>query len=127
MGKLRKGIVDMIVKLRNEGFTQIETAEQAGVHVKTVQKYDPLVRHNKQTADTGSIAGMPNGVLEHYLKAVADWITVFEFALMVKDKHELNCPECDAVLKMSDKGYYFCRECGRKLSFPGDIWDFGGE
>jgi len=42
MGRLRKDIVDKIIKLRKQGYTQAETAEKAGVNLKTVRKYDPL-------------------------------------------------------------------------------------
>jgi len=42
MGRLTKGKVDEICKLREEGYTQRETAERVKVHLRTVRKYDPL-------------------------------------------------------------------------------------
>jgi len=42
MGRLTKAKVDEIRKLRQEGYTQKETAEKAKVHLRTVRKYDPL-------------------------------------------------------------------------------------
>jgi len=42
MGRLTKAKTDEIGKLRKEGYTQKETAEKVGVHIRTVRKYDPL-------------------------------------------------------------------------------------
>jgi len=42
MGRLTKSKTDEIRKLREQGYTQKETAEKAGVHLRTVRKYDPL-------------------------------------------------------------------------------------
>lgn len=42
MGRLTKTKVDEIVKLRKQDYTQKETAEKLGIHVRTVRKYDPL-------------------------------------------------------------------------------------
>lgn len=42
MGRLRKAKIDEIIRLRNDGYTQQETAERAGGNLKTVRKYDPL-------------------------------------------------------------------------------------
>jgi len=42
MGRLTKAKIDEICKLREEGYTQKETAEKAKVHLRTVRKYDPL-------------------------------------------------------------------------------------
>ena len=47
MGRLRKSVVDRIVRFRNQGYTQAETAEKTGVHLKTVQKHDPLRKSKK--------------------------------------------------------------------------------
>jgi transcriptional regulator with XRE-family HTH domain len=41
MGRLTKSKTDEIRKLREQGYTQKETAEKAGVHLRTVRKYDP--------------------------------------------------------------------------------------
>ena len=66
MGRLRKTKVDMIVKLRRQQYTQVETAEQVGVHLKTVQKYDPLRRPKRtvtnEEADHTSIADLKMGL-----------------------------------------------------------------
>jgi len=42
MGRLTKAKIDQIRKLRQEGYTQKETAERVKVHLRTVRKYDPL-------------------------------------------------------------------------------------
>jgi len=42
MGRLTKTKIDQISKLRQEGYTQKETAEKVGVHLRTVRKYDSL-------------------------------------------------------------------------------------
>lgn len=42
MGRLAKAKTDEISKLRQQGFTQKETAEKVKVHLRTVRKYDPL-------------------------------------------------------------------------------------
>ena len=42
MGRLTKAKIDAISKLREQGYTQKETAEKVGVHLRTVRKYDPL-------------------------------------------------------------------------------------
>ena len=42
MGRLLKQKTDQIRKLREEGYTQKETAEKVGVHLRTVRKYDPF-------------------------------------------------------------------------------------
>ena len=51
MGRLGKAKVDEIGKLREEGYTQKETAEKVGVHLITVRKYDPL-REQKPVSPT---------------------------------------------------------------------------
>jgi hypothetical protein len=42
MGRLTKAKIDEIGKLREQGYTQKETAEKVKVHLRTVRKYDPL-------------------------------------------------------------------------------------
>jgi len=126
MGRLRKAKVDTIIKLRNEGFTQAEIAEKVGVHLKTVQKYDPL-RCPKKAADTGPTAGMPTEVLERYLKAAGDWINALELALLDEFGHSITCPNCGVKLAFGEKEIYVCKKCGREMPFPKDIWDFGEE
>jgi len=42
MGRLTKAKIDEVVKLRQQGYTQTETAEKVKVHLRTVRKYDPL-------------------------------------------------------------------------------------
>ena len=42
MGRLTKAKIDEIAKLREKGYTQKEVAQRAGVHMRTVRKYDPL-------------------------------------------------------------------------------------
>jgi predicted transcriptional regulator len=51
MGRLTKKKIDKIAKLRQEGFTQKETAEEVGVHLRTVRKYDPLKEKRKPTPE----------------------------------------------------------------------------
>lgn len=42
MGRLTKAKRDEIARLRGQNYTQKETAEKVGVHLRTVRKYDPL-------------------------------------------------------------------------------------
>jgi len=42
MGRLTKAKIDAISKLREQGYTQKETAEKVKVHLRTVRQYDPL-------------------------------------------------------------------------------------
>jgi len=42
MGGLTKAKIDEIARLRGQNYTQKETAEKVGVHLRTVRKYDPL-------------------------------------------------------------------------------------
>ncbi len=40
MGRLTKAKTDQIARLRKAGYTQQETAQKTGVHIRTVRKYD---------------------------------------------------------------------------------------
>ena len=51
MGRLTKAKIDQIAKLREQGYTQKETAEKMKVHLRTVRKYDPL-REQKPAGTT---------------------------------------------------------------------------
>lgn len=51
MGRLTKSKIDEIRKLREQGYTQKETAEKVKVHLRTVRKYDPL-REQKPVGTT---------------------------------------------------------------------------
>jgi len=51
MGRLTKKKIDEIAKLRQEGYTQKETAEKAKVHLRTVRKYDPFKQKRKPTPE----------------------------------------------------------------------------
>ena len=42
MGRLTKAKIDEIARLRGQNYTQKETVEKVGVHLRTVRKYDPL-------------------------------------------------------------------------------------
>jgi len=70
MGRLTKKKIDEIAKLRQEGYTQKETAEKMKVHLRTVRKYDPLreqksvrltpeqVRHYEELCDELAVEGL---------------------------------------------------------------------
>jgi hypothetical protein len=73
VGRLQKSVVDKIAKLRKEGYTQAETAKKVGVHLKSVQKYDPL-RQSVGRGISGSPKTRTTGDLVSILKTQGDFI-----------------------------------------------------
>lgn len=112
MGRLRKSIIDMIIKLRKKGYTQAETAEKAGVNLKTVQKYDPL-RQPKKATSINSAKGGSIDDLEYCIKLTGDWVDSIITTLRANIDAELICPKCmQGKLAIDDEGnVYFCKKC----------------
>lgn len=119
MGRLTKAKIDLIVKYRKAGYTQGETAEKTGVHLKTVQKYDPLKRPGPAER-AGSVKASPEQDLESRLRDLGDWIGIFQIAL-VDTNTDLKCPRCfhsRLGLDHDDDNLYVCKKCGYKLRSP---------
>jgi hypothetical protein len=91
MGRLRKAKVDEIVRLRNEGYTQNETAEKAVVNLKTVRKYDPL-KQPKYLA-------VPLEERVRCLEHLVHYLLGYTYALGGEFDEEvyppLDCPHCE--------------------------------
>jgi hypothetical protein len=83
MGRLRKAKIDEIIRLRNDGYTQQETAERARVNLKTVRKYDPL-KQPKHVAPPLEERVRCLEALVHYLTGIA----------IVTGDYPPTCPHC---------------------------------
>jgi hypothetical protein len=120
MGRLRKAKIDMIGKMRQEGYTQAETAEKTGVHLKTVQKYDPLKRSGKAASPrkTGSVSKED---LEFRLRTLEDWIAAIYYTLLDKLGTRVACPECceyELFTDEEDEDLYICKNCHYRMRAP---------
>jgi hypothetical protein len=104
MGRLRKSLVDKIVRLRNQGYTQPETAEKAGVHLKTVHRYDPL-RKSKKVAIVPNGKNEPITNLQSDIGILGDWVEALRETLQFKMDVELMCPKCmEGIVEDTRKG-----------------------
>lgn len=128
MGRLRKAKIDMIGKLRKDGYTQVETAEKTGVHLKTVQKYDPLKRPGK-AASTRATRSVSKEDLEFRLTNLGNWINSIHATFIHKLDIKLICPACfKSYLELDDNepgSTYVCKKCHYKIPFPSyDSWQW---
>lgn len=90
MGRLGKAKTDEITKLRQEGYTQKETAEKTGVHLRTVRKYDPLRVQKPIESTTERVNGFQEtcdnlvamGVFDESEKGL--WVTSFGKRVLVE-------------------------------------------
>jgi ribosomal protein S27AE len=122
MGRVRKSVVDKIVRLRKQGYTQVEAAEKAGVHLKTVQKHDPL-RKSKKTTISPSIKGEPFTDLQSDIKTLGDWVESLRWTLKYKMDVDLLCPKCsEGIVDDDDTGTFICQKCGYKMKALGSVW-----
>lgn len=125
MGRLRKSVVDRIIRLRKQGYTQAETAEKTGVHLKTVQKHDPL-RQSKKTLTIPPAKGGSFKDLESDLKTLGDWVESLRWTLHYKMEVDLLCPKCmEGVVEDTGSGFV-CQKCGYKMRALGHVWEEGG-
>jgi len=124
MGRLRKAKIDSIQKLRQQGYTQAETAEKVGVHLKTVQKYDPL-RKSKKTEDISLLTQLSFDDLDNFVNSLIWWIMCIEHTLMTKLDTKIMCPECGQGTYQYDKkkGTSVCDSCESEMSAPILIWN----
>ena len=122
MGRLRKSIIDTIIKLRKKGYTQAETAEKTGVNLKTVQKYDPL--RKSETTTTIKPPERPH-VDDLFVECVGDWIDSITKTLRFNLHTELTCPHCMGKLKLDEEGSFSCGHCQNWMPLPG--WLFRDE
>lgn len=125
MGKLRKTKIDSIIRLRKQGYTQAETAERVGVHVKTVQRHDPLRRSKNQTG-LKTAEGSTIEDLEHHIKCLGDWVDSLAMTLRSDLRVELLCPSClEGTLTSDDETgeRFFCNDCGYEMPLPSYVWE----
>jgi ribosomal protein S27AE len=120
MGRLRKSVVDRIVRLRKQGYTQVEVAEKAGIHLKTVQKHDPL-RRSRKTEHEELTTGVPVKGLESDIKALEEWVYSLWWTIRHELRANLLCPKClEGVLDDPD-GPFVCQKCHYKMKSAGDL------
>lgn len=127
MGRLRKSVVDKIVRLRNQGYTQAETAEKTGVHLKTVQKHDPL-RKSKKVATVPTTKGELIGNLKSDLNTLGDWVESLRWTLKNKMSVDLICPRCmEGIVDDDETGTFICQNCGYEMKAVGYGWESNQE
>ncbi len=123
MGRLQKSVVDKIAKLRREGYTQAETAERVGVHLKSVQKYDPL-RQSASGATAGSSKAMSAGDLVAIVKTQGDFIEALLTTLRLEiNVKRIRCPSCMEGGIEEENGLYTCQKCGYAIEMFAHVWD----
>lgn len=84
MGRLRKAKIDEIVRLRNDDYTQQETAERAEVNIKTVRKYDPLKKPKHVVTP-----------LEERVRCLEDLVHYLTGIAIVTGDYPPPCPHCE--------------------------------
>jgi len=84
MGRLRKAKIDEVIRLRNDGYTQQETAERARVNLKTVRKYDPL----KQPKYVAAPLEERVWCLEHFVHYIIG-------VAIDREEYPPLCPQCE--------------------------------
>ena len=106
MGRLTKAKIDQIAKLRKEGYTQQETAQKTGVHVRTVRKYDVNRSQNRLDYKTAL------GNAQQAILALFDWLWVYIFPLLSEEG--LNCPHClgESMSYDDEAETFLCQQCG---------------
>jgi len=115
MGRLTKAKIDRIVSLRKEGYTQKETAEQVGVNVRTVRKYDTTSR-----ASTRKSTDLKARVtaLEAIARILLEWLTV---TWLTTDSEEQRCVKCGAQdMDFRNEGFT-CGKCGHRMILPTEM------
>ena len=122
MGRLRKSVIDQIVKLRKAGYTQAETAEQTEVHLKTVQKYDPLRKRKKETIN--AVNGSSMDRLDDDTWWLVQWVKCMVATLQFGAGIALVCPSCrQGNLALNEiKQVYYCERCNHLMLPPSSVW-----
>ena len=115
MGRLTKAKIDMIVKLRKEGYTQQETAEKTGVHIRTVRKYDVTRTRNGVDNKTA----IKNA--HQAMRVLIEWILVLVWQLMSEE--DLYCPHClgESVSYDEEADAFLCHQCGYRMTLPYEL------
>ena len=115
MGRLTKAKIDRITSLRKEGYTQKEIAEQVGVNVRTVRKYDASSRASKKKP-----VGLQARVtaLEAIARVLLQWLSVTWLAL---DPEKERCVKCGAQEMGFRHGGFACGKCGHRMILPTEI------
>jgi hypothetical protein len=125
MGRLRKSKTDMISKLRHEGYTQLEVAEKVGVHLKTVQKYDPLrTPKKKEGKSAGVIKGSYIEDIEIQLRNLGDFLSAIYLTIVDQTDYAVICPDCNKDSLFSNdkiengREIFTCHQCGNEIYLP---------
>ena len=123
MGRLRKSVVDKIVKLREENYTQAETAEKLHIHIKSVQKYDPL-RRSADERTARSPETLSSRDLVAILKTQGDFIDAILITLRLDTQaRRVRCPSCLEGDLEEENGVYTCLRCGYKMRMFANVWN----
>lgn len=123
MGRLRKSVVDRIARLRKQGYTQAETAEKTGVHLKTVQKHDPL-RKSKKAPIAPSVKGDSITDLQSDIRTLGDWVEALRWTLHYQMKVDLLCPKCmEGIVEDAGTGTFICQKCRYEMKALGNVWE----
>jgi uncharacterized protein YbaR (Trm112 family) len=127
MSRILKAKVEEIRKLRKAHFTLKETAERAHVHIRTVQKWDPLVQNSQNRKFEQSSVEDRLSALEEAVRTCWDWIDLL-YVTMCRSPEladSLNngtyqCPRCKGKLEYDASGEntWVCHGCGHKFSLP---------
>jgi hypothetical protein len=117
MGRLTKTKIDQIAKMRKEGYTQQETAQKTGVHVRTVRKYD--ITRNQYRLDTNNKNVIRNA--QRTIVVLIDWLCVVIYPLL--SKKVVNCPRClcESLSYDGKADAFICRKCGHRMVFPDEV------
>ena len=119
MGRLPKKKIDAIAKLRKQGDLQKEVAEKLGIHIRTVQKYDPTRVAVKRYPAVNDLTES----IREVLPIILNWLSVLSSWLLSEKKDICNCPMCltDSFEYDWGKDMFICRECGYRLIVPEHI------
>ena len=125
MGRLTKAKINEIAKLREQGFTQKETAEKVKVHLRTVRKYDPL--HQSKPRGGQSVEDRL-AALEEGVRACWDLLDLLHCVMLRSpvlgnrlEEETFPCTRCGGKLRFDEEeATYICRNCKHK--FPPSLY-----
>ncbi|MFC2062668.1 hypothetical protein ACFLS8_01790 [Chloroflexota bacterium] len=119
MGRLLKKKVDKIASLRKQGYTQKETAQIVGVHVRTARMYDPIHAAAKYRSTNNNTKES----IREVTSVILDWLDILVFLLLSSGKDKHGCPRCctDSLEFDLDQEIFVCRKCGYRPIMPEQI------
>ena len=108
MGRLLKRQVDKIKQMRDQGYTQTETAEAVGCSIRTVRKYWYANATEESTRVEGRLKAIEEG-----LKAVGELLILLTILF---DEEALWCQRCERFSLVIGGGWTWkCSECGHTV------------